>query len=393
MNESNYPFSTVEMRQRVDNTKHRMQASGIDVLLVSCPANIFYLSGYDACSYYTHQMLILSLSEDEPTLVVRKVDEQGALFTVYMSPTNVLSYGDELVGSGSSHPMEYVASIIRSKHLGAKNISVEMDNYYYSARCHEVLTSLLPEARFKDANRLVNWVRAVKSPAELEYMAQAGKISTQAMYDAVNEIGPGIRQSQVAAKIYYREIYGDDQHSGEYMCKPPLLPTGRLSATPHLTWIDAVHKEGELTSIELGACRYRYHAPLARAVHLGPPPARLRDTANILIEGLSAVVESVRPGMTCGEVEGVWRRVISRYGIVKDSRIGYPVGIGYPPTWGELTYSLRPSDRTILEPNMTFHCIPGIWTEEWGLMISETVRVTEGGARCFCDYPRELIIK
>ncbi|UFW51273.1 MULTISPECIES: M24 family metallopeptidase [Bradyrhizobium] len=393
MNQLQRPFSTAEMRQRINNTKHRMQASDTDLLLVSCPANIFYLSGYDACSYYTHQMLIVSLTEDQPILVVRKMDELGALLTVYMKPENVLSYGDDLVGADSSHPMDFIASIIRSRNWGSKSISVEMDNYYYSARCHEVLTSQLPNANFKDANRLVNWVRAVKSPVELEYMIQAGKISTQAMYEAVNEIAPGVRQSQVAAKIYYREICGDDAHSGEYMCKPPLLPTGRLSATPHLTWVDAAHKQGELTSIELGACRHRYHAPLARAIHLGAPPTQLKETATILIEGLTAVVESVRPGVTCGEVDGVWRRVINRYGVLKDSRIGYPVGIGYPPTWGELTYSLRSSDRTILKPNMTFHCIPGIWTNEWGLMISESLRVTESGALCLCEFPRELIVK
>ncbi|QOG21093.1 M24 family metallopeptidase [Bradyrhizobium sp. SEMIA] len=393
MNEPKRPFSNAEMTQRVSNTKHRMQASGIDLLLVSCPANIFYLSGYDACSYYTHQMLIVSLTEDEPILVVRNIDELGALLTVYMKPENVLSYGDEFVGSKSSHPMEFIASTIRSRKLSAKIVAVEMDNYYYSARSHEVLTAQLPNSQLKDADRLVNWVRAVKSSTELEYMMQAGKISSQAMYDAVNEIAPGVRQSQVAAKIYYREIYGDDDHSGEYMCKPPLLPAGRLSATPHLTWIDAAHKQGELTSIELGACRHRYHAPLARAVHLGAPPKQLKDTANILIEGLTTVVESVRPGMTCGEVEGIWRRVINRYGLLKECRIGYPIGIGYPPTWGELTYSLRPSDRTVLEPNMTFHCIPGIWTNEWGLMISESVRMTESGAQCLCEFPRELIVK
>ncbi|APG14952.1 hypothetical protein BKD09_42195 [Bradyrhizobium japonicum] len=393
MNEPKRPFPHAEMTQRVNNTKHRMQASGVDLLLVSCPANIFYLSGYDACSYYTHQMLIVSLTEDQPILVVRNIDELGARLTVYMKPENVLYYGDEFVGSESSHPMEFIASLIRSRKLSAKIVAVEMDNYYYSARCHQVLTAQLPNSRFKDADRLVNWVRGVKSPVEIEYMMQAGKISTQAMHDAVNEIAPGVRQSQVAAKIYYREIYGDDDHSGEYMCKPPLLPAGRLSATPHLTWVDAPHRQGDLTSIELGACRHRYHAPLARAVHLGTPPTRLKDTANILIEGLTAVVESVRPGMTCGEVEGVWRRVINSHGLLKECRIGYPVGIGYPPTWGELTYSLRPSDRTVLEPNMTFHCIPGIWTDEWGLMISESLRVTESGAQCLCQFPRELIVK
>jgi Xaa-Pro aminopeptidase len=85
--------------------------------------------------------------------------------------------------------------------------------------------------------------------------------------------------------------------------------------------------------------------------------------------------------------------VIARHGIEKDSRIGYPVGIGYPPTWGELTASIRAGDRTELQPNMTFHCIPAIWMEKYGLVISETFAVTENGAECFADFPRTLLSK
>ena len=76
-----------------------------------------------------------------------------------------------------------------------------------------------------------------------------------------------------------------------------------------------------------------------------------------------------------------------------DSHIGYPVGIGYPPTWGELTASLRGSATTVLEPGMTFHCIPAIWREHDGVVVSETFAVTETDAEVFADSPRELFVK
>jgi Xaa-Pro aminopeptidase len=105
------------------------------------------------------------------------------------------------------------------------------------------------------------------------------------------------------------------------------------------------------------------------------------------------VLDAVRPGVVCEELAQVWSRVIARHGIEKDSRIGYPVGIGYPPTWGELTCSLRAGDRTVLEPNMTFHCIPAIWMDSYGLVISESFVVTEAGAHTFADFPRKLFAK
>ena len=63
---------------------------------------------------------------------------------------------------------------------------------------------------------------------------------------------------------------------------------------------------------------------------------------------------------------------------------------GYPPDWGEHTASIRSGDETVLEEDMTFHMIPGIWTEDVGMEISETFRVTSSGAETLADFPRRL---
>ena len=116
------------------------------------------------------------------------------------------------------------------------------------------------------------------------------------------------------------------------------------------------------------------------------------DTEEAVLEGIAAALEAARPGNTCEEVEAAWRRVIARYGIEKESRCGYAVGLSYPPDWGERTMSLRPGDRTVLEAGMTFHLIPAIWRDDWGLEITETFHVTAGGAEPFCSYPRQLFV-
>ena len=75
---------------------------------------------------------------------------------------------------------------------------------------------------------------------------------------------------------------------------------------------------------------------------------------------------AVRVGATCEGVEAAWREVIAHHGLSKSGRIGYSIGVGYPPDWGERTMSLRPGDTTVLEANMTFHMILGIWMDGWG---------------------------
>jgi Xaa-Pro dipeptidase len=77
----------------------------------------------------------------------------------------------------------------------------------------------------------------------------------------------------------------------------------------------------------------------------------------------------------------------------KKSRLGYSIGIGFPPDWGERTVSIRADDTTVLEENMTFHVIAGMWMTGYGFEASESVRVTPTGAELFTSAPRELIHK
>ena len=57
------------------------------------------------------------------------------------------------------------------------------------------------------------------------------------------------------------------------------------------------------------------------------------------------------------------------------------------------TISFRAEDETILEPGMTFHFMPGLWMENWGLEITESILITETGAETLCDYPSHLFVK
>jgi Xaa-Pro dipeptidase len=290
--------------------------------------------------------------------------------------------------------MNFVAEQIRSRGWDQKSIGVEMDAYYFSARGFVELQKDLPRAEFKDANLLVSWVRIVKSDREIAFMQQAGKIVERVMQTAIDTVAPGVRECDAVAEIYRAQVRGTDAFGGDYPAIVPMMPTGEKTATPHLTWTDEPYQNEIAVNLELAACRHRYHSPLARTVYLGAnPPVKLKDTAEIVVEGLHAALDAVRPGVVCERVEQVWRQVIARAGLEKESRIGYSLGLNYPPDWGEHTASLRPGDKTVLAPNMTFHMILGMWMDDWGFECSESFRVTETGCETFADFPRKLFIK
>lgn len=388
------PFETSEYLQRLAKVKASMAAKGIDVLLVTNPANMCYLTGYDAWSFYVHQVVVVAQDDEMPRFIGRYMDAFcGAVKTTWLAKDHVHAYSDDHVQSLVKHPMDYMAKVLKELGYGDKTIGVEMDSYYFTAMAYERLLLGLPEAKLVNGDLIVNWVKIVKSDAEIELMRRAGKIVAKAMAAGAEAFKAGARQCDVAAAITKAQIQGTDEFGGDYTAIVPLMPYGETAGAPHLTWDDSRYMDNTSMYIEIAGAHKRYHCPMARTACLGKPSAEIERTAQITIEGLNAALETVKPGVTCEEVEAAWRKTIAKYGIEKESRIGYSTGLAYQPDWGEHTASLRPGDKTVLEPNMTFHCIPGMYFDDYGVSISQCFRVTETGHEKMSDFPFDLIIK
>ena len=384
-------FDRGEYEGRVARTKERMSEQGFDALVATDPANMNYLAGYDGWSFYVPQAVIVTRNRDEPVWVGREMDRNGARATTWLTEEHIYAYSDDHVHSPHDlHPMDFVADLLAEMGHESATIGVEMDAYYFTAKSYARLTESLPDATFGDATLLVNWVRAIKSERELDYMREAARISENAMWAGLDAIEGGVPEYEAARAIYDALVGGTDEYGGDYPAIVPLMPSGEHTGTPHLTWTDRPFERGDPVIIELSGCRHRYHSPLARTTFVGDPPEEISHTAEVVVAGLDAALDAAEPGVTCEEVEGAWREVIARHGIEKEDRIGYSMGLGYPPDWGEHTASLRPGDETILKEDMTFHMIPGIWGDEFGVEISETFHVTRNGAETLAEFPREL---
>lgn len=386
-------FSTAEYKARLKKTKESMEQKGIDVLLITDPANMNYLTGFDAWSFYVHQLLIVIAREEEPIWIGRGMDASAAEITTWLHKENIIPYSDDHVQSTTKHPMDFVANILETKGQANKTIAAEFDAYYFTAKNYIQLTKKLPNATFVDGTGIVNWIRIVKSEKEIECIKRAAKIVTKTMYEGIEKINAGVRENDVVADIFHQQIKGTEEFGGDYTSIVPLLPSGDKTSACHLTWTDETYKEGDPVILELAGCYKRYHSPLARTVVIGKPTPEMEELADVAVEGIHAALDVIKPGITCEEVEMAWRKSIEKRGFQKESRIGYSTGLNYPPDWGEHTASLRPGDQTVLKPNMVFHMIPGIWMDTYGIEISETFRVTEKGCEILADVERKLFIK
>jgi ectoine hydrolase len=393
MPHGNAPFSATEYARRIARTRSAMQAAGLDAVLVTDPSNQAWLTGYDGWSFYVHQGVILT-QEGAPHWWGRHMDSVGALRTCWMEAATIHGYADSYVQSTLRHPMQDLARILRGLGLSKARIGVEMENYYYSAKAHAVLSAELPDAVLVDATALVNWQRLVKSDEEIVFMRNAARISERIVRTAIERAEPGLRKNELVAEIYHAGLTGVGDLWGDYPAIVPLTPSGLDATAAHLTWNGDPMKAGEATFFELSGCYRRYHAPLCRTVFLGTPPAAMLEAEKAQIEGIEAGLDAARAGNRTCDIANAFMSVLRRHGIHREGRCGYAIGLSYPPDWGERTASIRAEDETVLEPGMTFHFMPALWMESWGLETTESILIRASGpAEALCDVERRLFVK
>lgn len=386
-------FSRTEYDRRIQLTRAAMAEAGLDLLFVTDPSNQAWLTGYDGWSFYVHQGVLLA-PEGEPIWWGRYMDSIGAQRTCWMAHDNIHGYADHFVQSTERHPMQDLAGHIRSLGANGKRIGVEMENYYYSAKAHTVLAEELPQATLVDATALVNWQRLIKSDEEITFIRRAARISEKVVTTAIDRAAPGVRKNDLVADIFHAGITGVDDIWGDYPAIVPLTPSGLDATAAHLTWNGDPMRAGEATFFELSGCYRRYHAPLCRTVFLGTPPQEMLDAEQAQLEGIEAGLQAARAGNRTCDIANAFTGVLEKHGIHREGRCGYPIGLSYPPDWGERTASIRSEDQTVLQPGMTFHFMPALWMDTWGLETTETILITEdGSAEALCNVPRKLFVK
>ncbi len=385
-------FTREEFADRLTRTRTAMAASTIEVLIVTDPSNMAWLTGYDGWSFYTPQCVIVGPSGG-PVWFGRYMDSLGALRTTYLPADDIIGYPDHYVMSTERHASEYLAEKLLERDWGSSRVAVELDGYYYSPRAHQSLVDNLPEASFHDATGLVNWQRSVKSPREIGYMRIAGEIVEKMHERIIERMEPGMRKNDLIAEIYHAGITGTPEHGGDYPAIVPLAPTGIDATAAHLTWDDQPLQTGMGTFFEIAGVHKHYHVPLCRTVFLGTPGHEWRNAEAALVASIDAGMAAAKPGNTCEDMHRAFITELRSHGYDKESRAGYGIGISYPPDWGERNISIRPGDTTVFKPGMTFHFMPALWQTDWGMEITESLLITEKGCEPLAAVERKLFVK
>jgi Xaa-Pro dipeptidase len=361
-----------------------MSSRGIDVLLSFTPENIYYISGYQTPGYYVYQTLVVPLDRD-PFMVTR-----------YLEETNVVGLSwldDREFFQDHEDPVDATLKALKKRALiQNKTIGLEEDAWFISIKQYLKLRDALSGASVVNGSGCIEALRLIKSHQELEYIRRAARIAEKGMEAGMEAIREGVTEDDIAAAVHYEII----RNGGEYMSLPPFICSGYRSGLAHATWGGRKIEKGDAIFFEISGSVKRYSAALMRTAFLGDPPQEVVKIAEAVTAGLTKAVETIRPGITSDEADDACRSVIASagYGEYYRHRLGYSIGVNFPPDWGEgHILSLRANEPTILRPNMTFHMPPAVLGyNDIGIGFSETIEVTEDGCQTITNFERKLRI-
>ncbi|MBH5396252.1 aminopeptidase P family protein [Bradyrhizobium sp. CNPSo 4010] len=377
-------FPRSEYLRRLTAVKSEMERREVEVLVVTSPANLTYLSGYTSKSGYVPQGLVVSLRDEEPTFITRRMDAPAALHQMYIDRGNVIGYPEALIANPDRDGYDAIIDFILDKGVGHRGIGLEAK--LLPALTVEKFKSRAAEAKIVDCTNAVTWIRGLKSDLEIAMMREAAAISDAGMLRARQVIRAGVREADASAEIIAALIRGTDGKPGTDIASFFLCSTPRTS-TCHIRWTEEVFQQGSQINLEFSGVRHGYTSPLMRTMSIGKPSDYIRRLHEGEVAGLAAALAAAKTGNTCSDVAVAFNATLRKHGFEKESRCGYSVGID----WTEPTASLKEGDMTILKPNMTFHLMLGNWIDEdIGYVISETFRVTDAGGEPFTKLPREL---
>lgn len=378
------PFPMEEYRTRLSNVRQSMDQRGYDLLMCFTPENMYYLTGYSTIGYYTYQCLLVPLN-GEPMTITRHLETDNVRYRTWVEC--MADYRDE------EDPIDITRSALVKMGLAEATIGLEMNCWWLTVESFLELQKALPKARFKNCTGLVEHCMVIKSQAEIEYIRQAARAAGAGMRAALEATHEGTIDSEVAAAAYAGRI----RAGSEYVGANVFCPSGPKSGLAHATWEGRRIEKGDVVFYEIGGCVKRYHGASMRTAVIGEPSQQVRRAAEASMAGLGAALDALRPGVTGGDADAAARNAIAAagFGEYHHHRLGYHIGIGYPPNWAVRgTFSLNRGVKDELRPGMVFHLVPAILIPGvGGFGNSETVLITQTGHEVLTDMELRLFIR
>jgi Xaa-Pro aminopeptidase len=348
------------MNQKIDNRliklRQRLVEKELDGMLVSQPENRYYLSGFNGSAGF---LLIASRDAILATdfRYVEQARQQAPGYEVVQITADLADWFPKLAAD-----------------LNLKTLGFEAGHITFAIyrQLTETLKKAQAELKLTTTDGLVESLRAIKEPEEIELIGKASEITDGAIEHIHDVMHAGMREDELAWEIerFMRE------HGSEVLPFDVIVASGQNSALPHAKPSERVIHSGEPVVIDIGARCGGYSSDITRTVWVGAPDDTLRKVYDIVLGAQLTALAIIKEGMTGNEADSLARTVIDQadYG----SAFGHGLGHGIGLAAHELP-RLGPKSQDLLVDGMVFTVEPGIYLAGWGGVRIEDLVVMEGG--------------
>jgi Xaa-Pro dipeptidase len=378
-------FTREEFVDRQRRTRAEMAKAVLDGLLIFRQESMYWLTGYDTSGYSMFQGMYLG-ADGALALLTRSADQRQARLTSVIEDIRI--WTDREGADPAAELREMAADYGGS----GKRIGVEYHAYGLTAQRGKMVDAAFAGfCELVDASDLVRLLRLVKSPAELAYLRQAGRLVDEACAISQRLTVPGASIGAVYGEMMSTIMRGDGDPTAS---RWPMGAGEEALLVRYHTGHGAVAPRDQV-QFEIAAAYRHYHAALMYVILTGEPDPRYRHMFDACAEALDACEAALRPGNMVGQVFAAHAEVLTKAGYAGHflNACGYTMGATYPPTWMDwpMVYTGEPQ---VLAPNMVFFLHMILLNSDSGLSMSlgETAIITEAGCEPISHAPRNLLV-
>jgi Xaa-Pro dipeptidase len=363
--------------QRLNRLLSLLQTNGLDALVLNPGQTMTYLAGLNLHIMERPSVLIVS-ANGISALVLAELEK--IKLTTATIPLQGFTYSDNpATWSAAFHQAFEYLRLDKSK-IGVEPTHLRVLELRF-------LEEAAPHASFVSAENTLTELRILKEPEEIALMRKAVEIAQEAFQATIPIIRPGVTEREIGSELNIQLLrHGSD---AEFPFAP-IVASGPNSANPHSFLSDRKLIPGDLLIVDWGASYNGYVSDLTRTIAVGKVDPEFQNIADIVHDANTAGQKASRPGVPAGQVDQAARAVITKagYGPYFTHRVGHGIGMeGHEPPY------IFSENQLLLKPGMCHTIEPGIYLAgKGGVRIEDDIVVTDKGADCLSNLPRELLI-
>lgn len=338
----------------------------IEILVVSLPIHVTYLTGFSGESSYLLLGRRHCLLVSDARFTEQIQEECPGLQTYIRPPAQTLP--------------QAVAENLNS--LGIRRIGYE--SAYLTVAEWEHLRELTPTLDWVGVKTVLEKLRAIKDETELRAIRQAIRIAERAFQAFTALLRPGDTEKELSDRLEHFIRWA----GGKCSSFPSIVAIGSRASLPHAPPTDRRIEEGEFVLVDWGASGPFYKSDLTRVLATRRISPKLEEVHAVVLAAQQRAVGRIRPGATGQEIDAEARAALAESGYAEFFTHGLGHGIGLQVHEAP---ALRPKSETILEPGMVVTVEPGVYIPGWGgVRIEDDVLVTPDGCEVLTSVNREL---